>query len=199
MDRLRSDDHPVSRDEAELLLDLSEVAIRACLDGTEYPGPDLARLPEALRRPCGAFVTLHVDGHLNGCIGNIDGTDPIGKCVVNLARQAAFDDPRLPKLRRNDLDHLEIEVSILSPRRAIAAGTRAELIEQLEPHVHGLIIESGTHRAVFLPDVWAQLPAPETFVDRLLHKAGLVPAVWPTDMRAALFTTSSVTRTVRDH
>jgi AmmeMemoRadiSam system protein A len=196
MDRLLFDDYPVTLDEAEFLLDLSEVAIRAWFEGTAYPGPDLAKVPEALRRPCGAFVTLKVDGRLNGCIGNIDSPKPIGTCVVDLTRQAAFDDPRLPRLRRSDLGHLEIEVSLLSPRTPVPAATRTELLEQLVPPHHGLILNSGERRAVFLPTVWAELPNPDHFVDRLLHKAGLPMTGWPSDMQAQVFTTASVSREV---
>ena len=197
MDRSPSADFPVDLAEAELLLDLSEVAIRAGLDGTHSPRPDVDQLPDALRRPFGAFVTLHVAGRLNGCIGNIQTSDPIGTCVVNLALKAAFDDPRLPPLRRRDLDDLHIEISILSPRIAVPASTRQELIDQLVPGQHGLIIAADSRQAVFLPSVWNDLAQPELFVDRLLHKAGLPLAGWPSDMYAEVFTTASVERYVR--
>jgi AmmeMemoRadiSam system protein A len=194
MGRLPLDELPVTPHEAELLLDLSEVAIRACLDGTRYPGPDADKLPESLRRPCGAFVTLHVAGRLNGCIGNINGSEPIGTCVGDLARKAAFEDPRLRPLRRDDLDRLHIEVSILSPLTPVPARTRPELIANLEQRRHGLILAAAGRRAVFLPSVWGQLPTPDDFIDGLLHKAGLPVAGWPADMYAEVFTTASVGR-----
>ncbi len=87
-------------DQAELLLDVAELAIRAELEGGHYPGPDVERLPERLRQPCGAFVTLHVGGALNGCIGNIESDQAIGACIARLAVQAAFEDHRLPRLTR---------------------------------------------------------------------------------------------------
>ncbi len=177
-----------------MLLDIAEVAIRACFDGTRFPGPDVARLPERLRRPCGAFVTLHVDGQLNGCIGNIDSTDAIGSCVAKLAIQAAFEDPRLPKLRQEDLNGLDLEVSLLSPRVTVPAGAREELIGHLTPRTHGLILSSGSRRAVFLPSVWRQLPEPDDFIERLLEKAGLPTTAWPDDMHAEVFTTQSFAR-----
>ncbi len=184
-------------DQAELLLDIAEVSIRACLEGTRYPGPDVTLLPERLRRPCGAFVTLHVDGRLNGCIGNIRTDEPIGACISKLAIEAAFDDPRLPRLRREDLDGLQIEVSLLSPPTMVPATSRAELIEHLVAHETGLIISSDSRRAVFLPSVWGQLPLPDDFIDHLLRKAGLPTNSWPSDMRAEVFTTESFGRRVR--
>jgi AmmeMemoRadiSam system protein A len=181
-------------EQAELLLDTAEIAIRACLKGSRYLGPDVERLPARLRQPCGAFVTLHVGDRLNGCIGNIEGNEPIAACVAKLAIQAAFEDRRLPKLRHKDLEHLEIEISLLSPRSEVPAGTRADLIDHLETGVHGLILTSGVHRAVFLPSVWEQLPRPDDFIDHLLHKAGLPIDRWPTDMHADVFTTASFSR-----
>ena len=192
--RSLSVDTSVSSEQAELLLDVAEVAIRASFNGTQFPGPDLRQLPDRLQQPCGAFVTLHVDGQLNGCIGNIDTDQPLGACIARLAVQAAFEDPRLPQLKRADLHRLHIEVSLLSPHAEVAADSRAHLIEQLTPGVHGLIIASGPHRAVFLPSVWAQLPDREQFLDQLLRKAGLSTTAWPSDMRSELFTTDSFGR-----
>jgi len=189
-----SRDTPVTAEQAELLLDIAELSIRAHFIGTRFPGPDVRQLPERLRQPCGAFVTLHVDGQLNGCIGNIDTNDPLGMCIARLAIQAAFEDPRLPQLTEADLHGLQIEVSLLSPHTEVPAGTRAQLIGQLTAGVHGLIIASGHHRAVFLPSVWAQLPDPEQFLDQLLRKAGLATTRWPSDMHAEVFTTESFGR-----
>ena len=181
-------------EQAELLLDLADAAIRSCLEGARYPGPDVTLLPERLRRPGGAFVTLHVDGKLNGCIGHIESDEAIGVCVSNLAIQAAFADHRLPNLRRRDLPGLHIEISLLSPRTTIPAGTREALLEHVRPHVDGLIIAGGNRRAVFLPSVWAQLRLPDQFLDQLLRKAGLPTTGWPTDMHAEVFTTESFGR-----
>jgi AmmeMemoRadiSam system protein A len=194
MEHSLSHEAPVTLDQAELLLDITELAIRARLGGTRYAGPDVRRLPERMQQPCSAFVTLHVDGELNGCIGNIDCGDPLGACISKLAIQAAFEDPRLPELSRDDLADLHIEVSLLSPLAEVPAESRAQLFEQLVPGVHGLIIASGQHRAVFLPSVWAQLPVPDHFLDQLLRKAGLSTTGWPDDMHADVFTTESFDR-----
>ena len=184
-------------EQAEQLLDIAELAIRARLDGTQHPGPDVHQLPQHMQQPCGAFVTLHISRQLNGCIGNIDASDPIGACVARLAVQAAFEDARFPPLTSADLDVLHIEVSLLSPHAEVPAASRAQLIEQLTPGVDGLIVASGHHRAVFLPAVWDQLPDPEQFLDQLLRKAGLPTTTWPSDMHAELFTTESFGRQLR--
>jgi AmmeMemoRadiSam system protein A len=187
----------VTSAEAGLLLDLADASILDGLDGRPMRPPPLSDLPAELRREAGAFVTLTVRGALNGCIGAIEGAGALGQEVVRLARAAAFDDPRLPPLRRADLAELVVEVSILSPFEPVAARSRAELVGALRPGTDGLLIGAGSHRAVFLPDVWDQIPDPGDFVDHLCRKGGLEPAPWPPGLTAHRFTTERFERPFR--
>ena len=173
---------------ADLLLDIAERSIGDGLDNRRPALPTPDELPEELRRPVGAFVTLNVHGQLNGCIGSIETDEAVGVSVARHAWSAAFADPRLPQLRRVDYDHLDIEISLLSPLAPIVARSRHALLEALQPGIDGLLIGAGSRRAVFLPSVWEQLPSPETFLTHLFHKAGLDPASWPDDLRAFGFT-----------
>jgi AmmeMemoRadiSam system protein A len=173
---------------AELLLDIAD---RAIVDGLRnlrptVPVPD--ELPDELRHPVGTFVTLNVQGELNGCIGSIETDEPLGVSVARHAWSAAFTDPRLPALRWIDYERLDIEISILSPLTPVAAPSREALLGVLEPGVDGLLIAAGSRRAVFLPSVWEQLPSASTFLAHLFHKAGLAPGSWPGDLRALVFT-----------
>lgn len=189
--------------EAEQLLDLAERAIRDRLAGR--PAPATERTPEGSPTaaptpdpvPGGAFVTLHVAGRLNGCIGHLGESSALAVTVSELAVKAAFHDPRLPELQTADLHDLRIEISLLSPSREVPARSRAELFEHLRVHEHGLVLASGRRRALFLPDVWQQLPDPDDFVDHLLRKAGLRADRWPDDLTAEVFTTAAVRRELR--
>jgi len=173
---------------ADLLLDIAEGAIVDGL-GRRHPAVPLREeLPDELLQATGTFVTLHVHGELNGCIGSIETDEPVGMSVARHAWSAAFTDPRLPPLRRVDYDHLDIEISLLSPLSPIPAASPRALLGALEPAVDGLLIAAGARTAVFLPSVWEQLPSPETFLAHLFHKAGLDPASWPDDLRAFGFT-----------
>lgn len=187
----------VTSREAGVLLDLADAAIVDGLTGRPLRVPALEDLPVELRREAGAFVTLTVDGALNGCIGAIEGAGPLGQEVARLARSAAFADPRLPALRPEDLDGLVVEVSILSPFERIAAGSLPDLVSALRPGTDGLLIAAGGRRAVFLPDVWDQLPQRQDFVDHLYRKAGLEPRTWPAGMTAHRFTTERFERPFR--
>jgi AmmeMemoRadiSam system protein A len=181
-------EHSVSVTGVDQLLDIAERVIIDGLRGIRPAAPALHELPDELRRPAGTFVTLNVRGDLNGCIGSIESDEPLGVSVARHAWSAAFTDPRLPLLRWADYDHLDIEISILSPLAQVPASSRHDLLDLLEPGVDGLLIEAGSRRAVFLPSVWEQLPSASTFLAHLFHKAGLPLDWWPDDLRAFTFT-----------
>jgi AmmeMemoRadiSam system protein A len=182
--------------ERELLLDIADRAVREGLIGENPTIPGLDLLPASLARPSGVFVTLTVDGDLNGCIGSVEGDEPLARSTARHAWSAAFDDPRLPKLQASDYERLTIEVSVLSPLHAVESGSREELSGRLRPAVEGLLLGTAQTRAVFLPSVWSQLPQPSEFVDQLLRKAGFIPGSWPEGIRAWCFTTTRMLRRI---
>src|SRR4051794_17132203 len=170
------------------LLEIADASIRAGLAGARSPLlPDLGAEAPALAQPRGAFVTVTVGGQLNGCIGTIE-PQPLARAVARLAYQAAFEDPRLPALTPGDYDRAGIKISVLSPMEPVPAASEDELLRHLRPGIDGLLIESGWHRATFLPAVWETLPDPQTFLRHLEMKAGLSPGRWPGDMRAYRYT-----------
>ena len=125
-----------------------------------------------LKQPAGAFVTIRRDGHLRGCIGNFDATMPIAVMVMDMARAAAFQDPRFEPVAAEELDLLRFDISILGPRFPIRP-------EEVIVGTHGLNITRGRRRGVLLPQVpvewgWDR----ETFLDEVCLKAGLPEGTW---------------------
>lgn len=123
----------------------------------------------------GAFVTIHKRGMLRGCIGNILGRGPLYLMVRNMAISAATQDPRFPPLQENELDQIDIEVSVLSKPKIIKTP------DDIIMGTHGVIVSQGPfHSGVFLPQVadstgWDR----ETFLSELCsQKAGLPPDAW---------------------
>jgi AmmeMemoRadiSam system protein A len=187
-------DRAVNETAGELLI---QVADRAIADGLGKLGPtipDPSQLPVELRQPLGSFVTLKVQGELNGCIGSIETNEPLGSSVARHAWSAAFADPRLPQLRRADCEHLEVEISVLSALNTISAESRDVLLDSLRPGVDGLLISASSAQAVFLPSVWEQISSAEMFLSRLFSKAGLALSSWPADLQAFVFTAQKITR-----
>ncbi len=196
MDPSRSPEPRIATADADLLLDIAEWTIATAVGGRRPVPPPLGALPGSVHQHVGAFVTLTVAGELNGCIGDAEGTEPLGHAVARLALAAAFADPRLPALRAADFANLSIELSLLSPLSPIDAGSRPELLEALRPDHDGLVVHASAHRALFLPAVWQRCPDPDDFLDHLWLKAGLQTRTWPTGIQLLRFTTESHDRHV---
>ncbi len=126
----------------------------------------------------GTFVTLKIDHELRGCIGNLGPDEKVVDGIRRNAINAAFNDFRFSPLTRDELDKIDIEVSILTEPRPLAHEGGADLLSKLRPHVDGVIIRQGGAGATFLPQVWEQLPDPREFMEHLCRKAGLSKDAW---------------------
>jgi len=126
----------------------------------------------------GTFVTLTINKQLRGCIGNLDSTDCILDGIKRNAVNAAFNDPRFPPLKKDELDRVDIEVSILTEPKPLEYRDHKELLSKLQVHTDGVILRKGLASATFLPQVWEQLPQPEKFLSHLCLKAGLPSDEW---------------------
>lgn len=95
----------------------------------------------------GAFVSLHKNGELRGCIGIFTSDKPLYQTVADMAVSASTQDPRFMPLAASDLSHISIEISSLSPMKKIKD------ISEIEVGRHGLYIVKGYCRGVLLPQV----------------------------------------------
>ena len=148
----------------------------------------LGRLPPALGEDRATFVTLTSSRRLRGCVGSLRATRPLGEDVAHNAHAAAFADPRFPPLVEDELDGLDIKISVLSPREPMHVESEADLVARLRPGIDGLALEDGEKHATFLPGVWESLPEPERFVRELVRKAGWPAGHWSETMRAWRYT-----------
>ena len=162
---------PLTVDEKRVLLELARAAITSEASDTESPA-----VPEstpALAETRGAFVTLHSGGRLRGCIGYIEGVRPLVEAVVDNALSAAFRDPRFEPVTAREVAGLDIEISALTPLRAVGSW-RDILIPR-----HGVVLTRGPRKAVFLPQVAAEEGWDrDTMLSHLAAKAGLPPDAW---------------------
>ncbi|MBS1201465.1 MAG: hypothetical protein H6R27_2143, partial [Proteobacteria bacterium] len=130
-------------------------------------------LPAQVREPAGAFVTLRKGGRLRGCIGYIAPIKPVWQAVLDNAEAAALRDTRFRPVEPEEINDLDIEVSVLTEPVAIADWTGFEVGR------HGIVLVKGSRRAVFLPDValeqgWDR----EQTLTHLARKAGLPADGW---------------------
>lgn len=136
--------------------------------------PALARpVSAALDQQMGAFVTLRKHGRLRGCIGEIFPRRPLVEAVSEQAVNAAFHDPRFPKLREDELLDIKIEIS------ALTAPQKVGSYEDIKIGRHGMVLSRDMRSAVFLPQVaveqgWDR----DTTLAQLCLKAGLPEDAW---------------------
>ena len=133
---------------------------------------------EELKKTKGCFVTIHLDGEIHGCIGNIEPENKLYEAIIKNAVLAAFYDPRFyPLTTEGEIDNIKIEISILSKPKEIKFRSPEELLKKLKNN-KGVILQKGTRKATFLPQVWEQLPKKEEFISELCAKAGLDKDEW---------------------
>lgn len=108
-------------------------------EGIELP-------PEMLGHRAGAFVSIHEDGRLRGCIGTISPcTTSIAQEIIDNAISAATRDPRFRAIRKRELPKLEITVDVLGkPEPVTSCG-------QLDPQKYGVIVTNEGRRGLLLP------------------------------------------------
>jgi AmmeMemoRadiSam system protein B/AmmeMemoRadiSam system protein A len=167
----------ISIEDRAAILKLARSAIEAKLvEGRQVLKPTHAS--PTLNELRGCFVTLHKQGRLRGCIGTIEPLYPLVEGVEKNAQNAAFRDPRFKPVSAEELEEIDIEVSVLTVPEEISFRDGEDLKRKLSPNVHGVILSRGTHRSTFLPQVWAQLPEKDQFLERLCLKGGMPAEAW---------------------
>jgi AmmeMemoRadiSam system protein A len=166
-------------EERQRLLTLARRSLEARVRRAPAAPPD-TRTP--LDVPSGAFVSIHTGPRLRGCLGRITRDWALGRVVAHLAEAVSYSDPRFDPVTVDELSHLHIEISVLSPEVPMAG------VGAIEVGRHGLIVELDGRRGLLLPQVAVQYGWDAvTFLDHTCLKAGLPPQAWEHDARVYLF------------
>ena len=144
---LRKSEFSLNDEEKRILKDIALTSIKDSLEGKRIAQPTLNSKLSTLNSKCGAFVSLHKQGRLRGCIGHFGEDVPLHEIVAEMARAAAFEDPRFMPVTRDELDDIDIEISVLTPMR------RIQNLDEFELHRHGIYIRKGYRSGTFLPQV----------------------------------------------
>lgn len=173
-------------DQGNTLLAIARAEISTALGRARSAATDAPWLKEH-----GAtFVTLTQHGELRGCIGSLEAHRPLLQDVKANALAAAFQDPRFMPLTLRELEQTRVEISLLSTSEALTFTGEQDALAQLRPHVDGIVFEYRHFRSTFLPQVWEQLPDPQTFMAHLKRKAGLTADFWAGNVRLSRYTVS---------
>jgi MEMO1 family protein len=127
----------------------------------------------------GLFVTLHNNGELRGCLGRFEGGGlHVDQLVCDLAVQSAQYDSRFAPVTLEELPHIDIQISVLTPLQQVK-DVREIIIGrhglQIKGRTAGGRLASGT----LLPQVASERNWDvNTFLESTCTKAGLPPHAW---------------------
>ena len=126
---------------------------------------------EMLNTQAGAFVSIHKQGQLRGCIGTILPTqDSIAEEIIENAISASTRDPRFDPITADELSLLEINVDVLGEPEDIPSP------DMLDVKRYGVIVTNGYKRGLLLPDLEG-VDTVEDQIDIARRKAGIPAGV----------------------
>lgn len=189
---LNRGDSTLSLENQKFLLELARQSIRHGLANGRPVPVELDTLPAELTVKRATFVTLEKKGELRGCIGCLEPVRPLALDIAVNACAAALRDSRFPPVTPDEVDELDIHLSLLTPAEAITFSSETDLIPQLRPGIDGLILEEGMLRGTFLPAVWDSLPDPKAFFQHLKIKAGLPATYWSNTLKIYRYRTETI-------
>lgn len=138
----------LSATDKQILLKIARTSIDQYINNKEklsITHPDT--LSSSLRTRCGAFVSLHTQGKLRGCIGTFRTDKPLNEVVNEMAIAAATKDYRFDRVTSEEVNSLEIEISVLTPMQKVSS------IDEITLGKHGIYIKKGGHTGTLLPQV----------------------------------------------
>ncbi|MBR5337860.1 MAG: AmmeMemoRadiSam system protein A [Lachnospiraceae bacterium] len=108
-----------------------------------------ADVPAEMRdRRAGAFVSIHKNGKLRGCIGTILPTkDSLAEEIITNAISASTQDPRFNPIDEEELPWLDVKVDVLGDPEQIDG------LDKLDVKKYGVIVTTGDRTGLLLPDL----------------------------------------------
>ena len=134
------------KDKVELLK-IARSTVKKYVNDHKIPDVGEENLSENVKSKCGAFVTLKENGELRGCIGRFDPGEPLYKVIQQMAVASSTKDYRFSPVKPDEVNKLEIEISVLTPMKKINS------IDEIVLGKHGIYIRKGMNGGTFLPQV----------------------------------------------
>ncbi len=165
-----------TKEQKKLILDIAKAAIKeAVLKKPVIKKEEIIKNNPWLLEKGAVFVTINEFNQLRGCIGSIIAHQSLIDDIIHNAKAAALNDPRFTPVTPQELDKLEIEVSILTPPKPLPYSNVEDLRQKIKPGIHGVILHYNGYQATYLPSVWEQIPNFDLFFSSLCQKAGMMP------------------------
>lgn len=158
--------------EKKELLELAKLSLYEVTIKQQKVQVDDSKVSPKLKRHLGAFVTLYKGGKLRGCIGQFEPNRPLYSVTTDMAIASAQNDTRFTKVKENELKDIDIEISILTPRKRITS------LDELILGKHGIYVKFGNKNGTYLPHVAIEMKwSKQEFIHHCaVDKAGINPA-----------------------
>jgi len=142
--------------------------------------PQKIDLSSNFKKKLGVFVTLHnhPSHTLRGCIGIPLPIMTLENAIKEAGRSVTHD-PRFLPLRKDELDKIIVEITILTEPKVIDIDNPREYLKKIKIGRDGLIISHLGRSGLLLPQVpveqgWGE----EEYLTNICLKAGLPPDAW---------------------
>lgn len=153
------------------LMQIVKATIRSIVKEKQQPKLQVSH--KELFEHWGVFVTLKENGNLRGCIGIVEPIKPLYRAAVDAAISAALHDKRFEPVKPEEVEKLDIEVTVLGRLEEIIS------LNEIEIGRHGLVVISGEHFGLLLPQVATEFGWDRAkFVEATCQKAGLEKDAW---------------------
>jgi len=158
-------------EEKQALKEIAKEALYEAVIHNQKIALDESKLPDKFKLHLGAFVTLKENGMLRGCIGRFEPSEPLYEVIIDMAISASRYDTRFNPVIKEELNNIEIEISVLTPRKKVNS------IDDMVVGKHGIYIEYGSQNGTYLPQVAKDMGwDKEQFVRSCcVEKAGIAP------------------------
>lgn len=170
----------MDENQKKILLKIARDSIKEYLKNKKLLTPRVD--DPTLKEKRGVFVTLKVGGELRGCIGYPLPYKPLYSAVAELAIESATSDPRFSPVQLDELEKIEIEISVLTIPKPVSS------YKEIEIGRHGIIVSKGPFRGLLLPQVPVEYEWDlEEYLTHGCMKAGLPADEWKKGVEIEVF------------
>jgi len=165
----------ISDSEKVSLKKIAKLALDEAVINNRKLNLDTTDMPDLFMKNFGAFVTLHKNKKLRGCIGQFEPTQPLYQVIIDMSVSASRYDTRFSPVTQEELNDIDIEISILTPR------VRVNSVDDIVVGKHGIYVEYGSKNGTYLPQVATDMgwDAKEFFRSCCEEKARISPQDCP--------------------
>ncbi|WP_242689770.1 AmmeMemoRadiSam system protein B [Sulfurimonas aquatica] len=142
-----SEEFFLEQNEKDQLKEIAKLSLYEAVINNKKVAVDTEKLSNKSKLPLGAFVTLYKDKKLKGCIGRFEPKEPLYDVITDMAISASRHDTRFTPVQKDELKDIEIEISVLTPRRKVNS------IDEVIIGKHGIYVSYGAKNGTYLPKV----------------------------------------------